>query len=304
MHSWRLYLEVALRLIKSPRCTISLLVLLVAVVSLSACGADEATLSEGDGAAEADKGAALEHVHGLGVNPADGRLFIATHNGMFTAAEGETTPEPVGARQDVMGFSVIGPDRFIGSGHPGPDQDLPPSLGLIESRDGGETWESISLLGEADFHVLESAGEKVYGFDGAQGRLLVSSDAGQSWEQRVAPAAMFDLAIDPEDSSSVVAATEEGLFSSTDEGRSWRPLRSDLAGLLAWPNEKRLYLIDGEGRVQLSADGGAVWETVGSVGGQPAALIANQDELYAALVDATVQHSTDGGATWTVRTAP
>ncbi len=60
VHSWRLYLEVALRLIKSPRCTISLLVLLVAVVSLSACGADEATLSEGDGAADACHWAACD----------------------------------------------------------------------------------------------------------------------------------------------------------------------------------------------------------------------------------------------------
>jgi hypothetical protein len=39
-----------------------------------------------------------------------------------------------------MGFSVAGPGRFIGSGHPDPsDTSSPPNLGLIESRDGGQT---------------------------------------------------------------------------------------------------------------------------------------------------------------------
>jgi hypothetical protein len=40
-------------------------------------------------------------------------------------------------------------------------QSLPPNLGLIESRDGGETWKNVSLLGQADFHVLESAGRRI-----------------------------------------------------------------------------------------------------------------------------------------------
>jgi hypothetical protein len=106
---------------------------------------------------------ARAHSHGLGINPADGRLFIATHNGLFAAAEGETTPKQVGtSTQDVMGFSVVGPDRFVGSGHPSLDQDAPPNLGLIESRDGDKSWKTISLLGEADLHVLQAAGGRVW----------------------------------------------------------------------------------------------------------------------------------------------
>ena len=100
------------------------------------------------------------HVHGLGINPADGALFIATHTGLWRSGLGESKSVRVGDNnQDTMGFTVIGRDRFLGSGHPDFRTDLPPLLGLIESNDGGRSWEPISLLGQADFHVLRSAGE-------------------------------------------------------------------------------------------------------------------------------------------------
>lgn len=204
-----------------------------------------------------------------------------------------------------MGFSVVGPDRFIGSGHPDPDDSgSPANLGLIESRDGGQTWRNVSLHGEADFHVLQSSAERVYGYDGTQGRLMVSSDGGRRWTQRTPPAAMFDLAIDPADSDRIVASTERGIFSSADAGASWRPLRDDIAGLLAWPGPAQLYLVDGQGQVQRSTDRGRQWEATGNIGGQPVAFVAHDAELYAALGDSTVKRSADGGATWTIRAAP
>ncbi len=135
-----------------------------------------------------------------------------------------------------MGFSVVDNDRFIGSGHPDPSQqNTPPNIGLIESRNRGKTWKNISLLGEADFHVLESSGTRVYGFDGTQGRLMVSSDSGRSWQQRTPPAGVFGLAIDPTDRDHVVVSTERGLFVSTNAGKAWRTVDEKLAGLLAWP---------------------------------------------------------------------
>ena len=281
-------------------------VAVLAATGLVACGGDGSGSAAGEGAgAAAQETPALEHIHGLGVNPADGRLFIATHNGLFMAAEDETTPTQVGtSSQDIMGFSVVGPNRFVGSGHPGLDQDLPPNLGLIESRDGGRTWKNISLLGEADFHVLESSGSRIYGFDGTQGRVMVSGNGGRDWQQRTPPAAIFDLAVDPDRPSRIVAATEKGLFVSKDEGRRWRPVNGDLAGLLAWPQRSALYLIGGDGQVLRSRDAGGSWQSEGTIGGQPVAFVAHENELYAALADGTVKRSTDGGASWTVRTTP
>jgi photosystem II stability/assembly factor-like uncharacterized protein len=205
-----------------------------------------------------------------------------------------------------MGFSVLDGDRFIGSGHPDPSQNLPPNLGLIESGDGGKSWENISLEGEADFHVLESSGSRVYGFDGTQGRLMVSSDGGKSWDQRTPPAAMFSLAIDPTSPDRIVASTERGLVESTDAGESFRPLafREQIAGLLAWPAKDRLFLVDGSGQVRRSDDGGAQFQPVGSIEGQPAAFIAEGDDLYAALTDGSVKRSSDGGESWEARATP
>lgn len=249
------------------------------------------------------------HVHGLGINPADRALFIATHTGTYRIPPGAKKAERVGdGRQDTMGFTVVGPNRFLGSGHPDPDsmvrQNLPPNLGLIESTDGGRTWVSISLLGEADFHVLRSRGAQVYGFDSTNGRLLVSGDRGRTWSPRPIPGALIDLAVNPERSSHVVAASERGLITSLDDAQSWRELAGGV-GLLAWPTAQRLLLVDGGGKVYSSRDSGRRWNAVGEVGGPPAAFLAQTaEELYVALHDGTVKRSTNFGRSWEIRSAP
>jgi hypothetical protein len=251
------------------------------------------------------------HVHGLGVNPADGALFIATHTGMYRVDEGERKAERVGERyQDTMGFTIVGPNRFLGSGHPdineAREKNLPSLLGLIESTDSGGSWQPISLLGEADFHVLRFAGARVYGYDASNDRLLVSADRGRSWKELEKPGPLVDLAVDPTNARRIVATSagglEEGLFESRDGAESWRRV-SEAVGLLAWP--MRLYLVAGGGQVFAIRDGGRRLEHQGEIGGQPAALVAEgPNELYVALHDGTIKRSTDGGASWVVRSTP
>ncbi len=61
------------------------------------------------------------HVHGLGVNPKDQGLFLATHTGLWrVAADDGKATRVAERREDIMGFTVEGSDRFLGSGHPGP----------------------------------------------------------------------------------------------------------------------------------------------------------------------------------------
>lgn len=273
--------------------------------SISGCGENDGTPEPATGGSTGGSATAdLQHIHGLGV--ASDRLFIATHNGLWAAEKDTTKPRPVGtSRQDIMGFSVVGGERFIGSGHPGPSQtNLPPNLGFIESRDGGREWKSISLLGQVDFHVLQSAGAQVYGVNSSDGSLMASSDGGRKWQKRTPPAGVFGLAIDPRSSRRIVASTERGVFASEDAGERWRPLSADLAGLLTWPSPEKLYLVGGDGTVQLSSDGGRRWQPTGSVGGQPAAFVSDGNDLYAALADASVKRSADGGRSWTLRAAP
>lgn len=88
---------------------------------------------------------------------------------------------------------------------------------------------------------------------------------------------------------------------SENEGRSWRTLRKDIAGLLAW-SDKTMYLLDTNGKLAASGDAGATWKPAGDVPGQPVAFIATETELYAALSDGTVMVSADGGDSWRIRT--
>jgi hypothetical protein len=250
------------------------------------------------------------HVHGLGVNnPVDRSLLIATHTGTYRVGTNQRRAERVGSSlQDTMGFTVAGANRFLGSGHPdlreARDKNLPPLLGLIESRDAGRTWRPISLLGEADFHVLRLAGSRVYGYDASNDRLLLSKDEGRTWEDRPRPAPLLDLAIDRARPSRLVATGEGGLYLSDNEGRGWNRLAPHV-GFVAWPSPESLYLIDGEGSVLLSTNAGRKWRRLANVGGQPAALLAQTaEELYVAFHDGTIKASLNGGRIWTVRSAP
>jgi hypothetical protein len=137
---------------------------LLTVALAAGCGGSDDDTSEAAKAPRTGDPGPI-HVHGLGINPKDGALFVATHTGLFRAAKGERKARRIADRfQDTMGFTVVGPDRFLGSGHPDGRERLPAFLGLIESRDAGESWRPISLLGKRDFHVLEASGRRVYGF--------------------------------------------------------------------------------------------------------------------------------------------
>ncbi|MBA3745908.1 MAG: exo-alpha-sialidase [Solirubrobacterales bacterium] len=249
------------------------------------------------------------HVHGLGVNPTDGALFVATHTGLFRAAQGELRSRRVADRyQDTMGFTVVGADRFLGSGHPDLRERRSPFLGLIESSDAGRTWRAVSLDGKADFHVLEASGRRVYGygsdFETRDERLMTSTDGGRDWKRLDAPAALISLAISPSDPRRVVASGERRAFGSRDGGRSWSDLDAPAAGLLAWTNSG-LFLVDLEGRVWRRAGTSAPWRSTGGVGAAPAAFDSgSDDDLLVALHDGTIMRSADDGRTWSVRSRP
>ena len=281
----------------------SALVLAAAIALPVGCGDDESSESRPGGRFEVGDPGPI-HVHGLGINPKDGALFVATHTGLFRAAEGQDKPERVGDRfQDTMGFTIVGPDTFLGSGHPDGRDGLPPFLGLIRSEDGGRSWQPVSLLGERDFHVLEASGRRVYGFGSdfrtRQPGFLVSDDNGETWERREVPEPLISLAISPRDARRIVASGRAALYVSEDAGRRWLP-HPGPPGLLAWGDE--LNVVDANGAVHAAADAGQRPRPVGHIEGKPAALESGPaGELYAALHDGTIKRSDDGGRTWSVR---
>ncbi|WP_454850107.1 F510_1955 family glycosylhydrolase [Promicromonospora soli] len=237
----------------------------------------------------------MEHIHGIGVDPGDGAVYAGTHYGLFRIADGTATR--VAEVQDYMGFTVAGPGHFLAGGHPGQGQGGPSSVGLIESTDAGETWETLSLGGEADFHALEYRHDRVYGLDSMTGQLLTSTDK-QSWEE-VSQAAIADFAVSPEDPDVLVATTQQGLTRSTDGGATFELVESaPVMVFVGWADDGALAGVTPDGVVYTAEEPDDEWTERARLDGQPEALaIDSATEVYAA-ANGTVLASNDGGATF------
>lgn len=275
---------------------------LVALTVLGAgvgCSSDAGTSAAPSGS-QADS-RALGHVHGLGVDPDDGALFIASHVGVFRHDEEGGLTRVADRWQDTMAFTVVGPGNFLASGHPDLREDLPTQLGLIESTDAARTWRPLSLQGRADFHALEPAGKMLFGFEGLSGTLRVTTDLEQ-WRV-IDQAPIVDLAAD---------TTSRRLWATTADGTLLEyPLRNaqptaEEPGIVNAP--PLLYIDVGpagtlaglttDGAVYVSEDAAGSWQQVGEVRGEPHAFELADDRWLAATTSG-VQESEDDGRTWT-----
>ena len=263
-------------------------------------------LADRDGAsgglAAGDPGVA--HVHGLGVDPADGSLYIATHYGTFRLGPSNEVRRVGDSYQDTMGFTVAGPNRFLGSGHPdveGRRQGRPTRLGLIESTDAGASWRDLSLSGEVDFHGLAFAHDRVYGWDSGTGRFMVSADR-RNWDTRSAlPLSSF--AVDPDDAEHIIGAGRDGLVASRDGGRTWTKTSGPTLAVLSWDRRGGLVGATPEGDAHRSSDRGATWTAAGRLPGSPQALLATATTWYAAAHEngtTGIYRSDDSGRTWSL----
>lgn len=272
-------------------------------LALTACSPGPA----GTRAAEPSADVGMEHVHGLGVDPADGMLYAATHFGLFRLPDNGDAERVADRHQDTMGFTVAGPRTFLGSGHPDlqTDPDFPTRLGLIRSEDAGESWDIVSLGGEVDFHVLRTAHGNIYGWDAGTSRLMVSVDDGQTWETR-STLDLRDLAVHPEDPAVLLVTTEQGVQRSDDGGATWTALpATPIVALLDWASTASMYGVASDGAVHQSTDGGLTWTERGSVQAAPEALLVDTrdgaESVYVAVSPATVRVSTDGGSSFSIR---
>ena len=96
----------------------------------------------------------LHHIHGLAVDSRDPRvLYIATHGGLVRLTEGKRW-ELVGEDlSDFMGFSLdpTKSEVMYASGHPSSSSQRPNPVGVIVSRDGGQSWHPLALLRKPRF---------------------------------------------------------------------------------------------------------------------------------------------------------
>lgn len=253
------------------------------------------TSSPGDGS---DATARFEHVHGVGLNPGENVVYAGTHHGLFRLASSGAPALVAGRVQDFMGFTVVGPNHFLASGHPEEGSDAPSSLGLIESTDAGKTWTSLSLAGAADFHALQARHGRVYGYNSMTGALMVTADK-KTWDTRTS-LAMADFVVSPTDPDLLLATTEQGLSRSKDGGRSFAPAAAPELLLVSWPEEGVVVGITPQGVIQVSGDQGGSWQQRGTVDATPEALEAATGNDIHVAADGVVNASLDGGRTFTV----
>lgn len=245
----------------------------------------------------------LVHVHGLGVNPADNRLYAATHTGLFRVEKDGSARRIADRYQDTMGFSVTGPNRFLASGHPDirdtalRQTDRPPLLGLVESSDAGRRWRPRSLLGEADLHTLAVVDGLIVAYDSTGRRVLASTD-GRAWETR-SSIALLDLAVAPSDPTRMIALSAAGkTLQSSDGGRSWTSQPDGpVLQVLRWARSG-LWGGSEDGTLARYDDASRTWTAAGRLAGPVEALLVEDRTVYAAVAGSGIYRSDDSASTW------
>lgn len=233
-------------------------------------------------------------MHAVARDPGDGKVYLATHTGLYRYDP--AGPVRVGPVIDLMGFTVAGPGRFLASGHPGPGVPLASPAGLVESRDGGQTWQVLSRAGQSDFHALTASSAGIVAFDGA----LRASRDGRTWTDGTIASPPRSLAAAP-DGSRVLATTAAGVLSSADNGATWtRVPAAPLLLLVAWLDARTVAGVAPSGSLHVSKDAAVTWATGAAVVGGPAqALGASMSGGRAEILvvtDAAILRSTDLGA--------
>lgn len=250
---------------------------------------------------------AFAHIHELVPDPSNATLLVATHEGLYRVVPGDGSGPQVsgplgGLDFDPMGFTIAESISYA-SGHPGPATPTTfgsPNLGLITSTDLGNTWVTVSLKGETDFHALTVSTETkaaplVFGYDASTGRVERSFDEGLSWRPGAAIDARDILAV----GTLLYATTADGLAVSDDDGETFA-LDPDAPSLylIASNGDDELAGIDTAGTVWTRGAGRA-WVEGGTVEGVPQAFTAEGDHLYVA-DDRGIASTDDDGASWTV----
>ena len=232
--------------------------LLLVLLAFAACGGDAST----ENASTTVPGSGSEIVS-IAIDPSDGTLLAGSGPAFFRLSPGAKQPEtaagnlktPKGSgtltRDVVARFAADG--TIIASGHSG-EAALPSVLGLVKSSDAGETWESVSGLGEADYHEIELDGSRILALKNEEpGLIQVSDDGGKTWDTREAPSAAtpIDVAVDPGNAAQWAVSTDQGTFISTNDGKTWRQRDTTFGARIAWAPDK-LYSAGKDGKVRLA----------------------------------------------------
>ena len=301
---------------------LSILITISFVLLLTACGTNQNATSEKVQPAPKDRTATIDHIHGLTYSKDGKSLYIATHQGLLQMKNGSTLQKVGKEDIDLMGFQVMPDGTMITSGHPGEQSNLPNPVGFLKSTDNGQTWETVSMAGKMDFHVLAPSIKDpsiIYGLsqmdDGEyKAGVYKSADGGRTWTNMGSKGLPSDLMkvlslmTLPSDPNVLLAGTiGGGLMKSEDGGKTWVPFEKDLVvpSLGVLPNNAILGYVARrrDQGVMLSKDGGKTWNKLGLDLGKDAVEYfavnpRNPEEITASSFGTNVYVSKDGGKNW------
>ena len=190
------------------------LVSLMLLFAVSACSSQTAEPVKVQSLAD------LSHIHSVAT---DGQsIYVASHHGLYVLKDNEWKLR--GEDFDIMGLAFTD-GVFYASGHPGPLQNLPDPVGVLVSKDLGRTWDSLSLTGEVDFHLLEAAKGNFIGAAANLGAILKSTDGGINWANVPVPQ-FIDMTLNPEAENEILLATKDGLKLSKDFAKTFEKVGS------------------------------------------------------------------------------
>ena len=216
--------------------------------------------------------APLDHVHAA--VPVDGGLLVGTHTGVVRVDVVSGAVTPVGtSRDDFMGLAGSS-ELLVASGHPGEGSTLPDPVGLLRSTDAAETWSTVSLTGEIDFHALAVDGDRIAG-SATTGDVLYSEDAGATWtaiaQMEATSLAWFDGRLWIADGVAL-SSWAPGEAAPVDAGGGAAVL------IAAVSDSSRLWALVADGTLVTSTDG-VSWEEAGGVS-SAGALAASPEAAY------------------------
>ncbi len=252
------------------------------------------------------------HFHGIAVDAKDSsRIYLATHHGLFVVGQDGKATRISETGDDFMGFTAHPTDPLVlyASGHP----ESGGNLGFIVSTNGGRSWKRLSggVGGPVDFHQMDVSKADPNVIYGVYGDLQRSADGGKTWSKvGPAPEGVIGLAASSKDANTLFAATQKGLFKSTDAGRRWQiaHIVSRPATMVHVTRKGDAYaFMVGAGLLRAN-DESSQWQIVSDKLGSDIILhfAADSDDsqrLYAVTHDTksrvqSVVTSRDGGVTW------
>ena len=181
--------------------------------------------------------------------------------------------------------------------------------GFLKSSDGGATWKLISpgVRGPVDFHQMDVSPINPQTIFGNYGGMQVSHDGGLTWaDAGFSPLKLVAIAASGINADQVYAATQNGLYSSADAGKTWQPLDFEgkvVSAIETGPNGSLYANVLGQGLMKAQEDKPKEWTVQSNGFGDAIPLhiaIDPADSKHLALTTQNndVLESLDGGSTW------